>query len=88
MKVTVGRNLLHDWESRGFLDGIKQVCPDFQYEYHHTRSWVDAPRNIIRLLVDDAEYQIGSWMNTDASTARTNRKFIENANKEMNNETL
>lgn len=76
-QVWVGRNLIDDWETRGLLGEVTIV------RANKNRTMIEAPENIMRGLVFDAELQIEPQMEPESSWKRTCMTFIRNAEEAM-----
>lgn len=74
--VWVGRNLLHDWESRGVLNdsGLQIV------KRNKVRVLVRGTLATLQAYAWDADYQISESHEPEPSTVKTNTTFIERVN--------
>ena len=84
-EVWVGRNLFHDWQSRGIIRELESET-DGRFSVVHwnnVRVKISATKLVLDYLVDDAEYQVSAGRDAEASAIRTNRTFVARAQEAM-----
>lgn len=84
-EVWVGRNLFHDWKSRGIIHELESET-DGRFSvsrWNNVRVKISATKSVLDYLVDDADYQVSKDRDAEASAIRTNRTFIARAQEAM-----
>ena len=81
-RIPVGRNLFHDWMSRGLIENSLQADPELSIivEKKGSRLFIECnKRSMVEMLIQDARHQIEPCMEPNPSWKKTCVAFIESA---------